>query len=232
MKRHLRKLFPGLVFTKLHKKEQPERITLIRIELEDTAKIHSMHFKSENVMTDPAVLKLCLFWLPDPVEDDSNEGHCTPYSAVKNVETTEADIPSLELGMTKNLKAAQKQKQAPSTSHVVTADSKNDALSDKSDQQKDKDPVVLQNSKSLTLHMLCTEWLCSCDVCWMPEAESTLTYRQTDRQSLSLAISNYKYSCGLVLLPPSNPNYKTTCAGQEFAVTFPYNCPIMSAVWV
>ena len=110
MKRHLRKLFPGLVFTKLYKKKQPERITFIRIELEDTLKIHSMHFKPENVMTDPAGLKLCLFWFPDSVEDDSNEGHCTPYSAVKNVETTEADIQSLELGMTKNLKAAQKQK--------------------------------------------------------------------------------------------------------------------------
>ena len=146
-----------------------------------------------------------LFWLPDPIVDENNEGHYKPYSVVKAEETTEADRPSLKLGAKKNLKPVPAQE----TQALVRLDSQTDG--DERDQVTfanvpSFDPTICsaQNARSIVVYIECEK----------PRVVYS-RHRLTDRQQMSLCLAasdDFEYTCGSVLLPPSNPHYKTiTC---------------------
>ena len=109
------------------------------------------------------------------------------------------------------------------------ADSKNDAQSDKNDQQKDKEPDAcadfpefdpaicsVQNAPSVV----------TCVECEKPRVVYS-RHRLTDRQQMSLtfAISDYEYSCGSILLPPSNPDYKSIMCRSGICCETPIQLP-------
>ena len=179
-----------------------------------------------------------LFWLPDPVVDDSNEGHYKPYSAVKGIETTEADRPSLK---DTRKKQAKKNSQACATqqginttetethvAHVEAGDPLEDQIEKNADANHVEvayaevpvfDPAICsaQNARSV---ILCVE----CEKPRVVYSRHRLTHRQ--QMPLTLTISNeYEYTCGSVLLPPSNPHYKTIMCRTEITCETPIQLP-------
>ena len=232
MKRHLRELFPGLDLSKLLKSTTRKNIHYqewIRRHCKETQYAFQIRkCDDRSCCLEPRLPAEQLFWLPDPVEDDSNEGHYKAYSVVKGVATTEADRPSLKFGVKKNLKAAQKETQAPGTPQVVRAESENDA--DKRDQVREEDPVTFADVPDFDPTICSAQNARSFVVCIECEKPRVVysRHRLTDRQqmSITLAISDdYEYTCGSVLLPPSSPHYKTIMCRLGICCETPIQLP-------
>ena len=100
IKRHLRELFPDLDLTKLQKtttrKNASDQEWMMRHCRQTVYAFQIRKCEERSCCLEPKLPAEQLFWLPDPVVDDSNEGHYKPYSAVKGIEATEADRPSLK----------------------------------------------------------------------------------------------------------------------------------------
>ena len=108
IKRHLRDLFLGLDLTKLLKsttrKNTPYQDWFKKHCKETQFAFQVRKCGDRLCCLEPRLPAEQLFWLPDPIADENNEGHYKPYSVAKGEETTEADRPSLKLGA-KNLES-------------------------------------------------------------------------------------------------------------------------------
>ena len=134
-----------------------------------------------------------LHWLPEPVLDETGD-HYLPYEAVKSQDTDEKDRPSLKPQKTKSTpKPSSTQSPQPSTStaqETATSDLTRTST-------KGGGMLAFHSAQTDRATIVCVE-------CQKPRVIYSNT-KLSQRQEVLLAInmSEYEYTCGSHLFPPS-----------------------------
>ena len=214
LKRHLRELFPALNLHKLQK-VHTKKVEEYQRWIEAHCKVSHYVFqirkcKDPSCCSAPVLSEAEV--LPDPVKDESGE-HFKVYEEVNGTETTEADRPS------PNDKQKKKAQKKQGETRTVEATGSNT-------EEVESEPVLMEGPKSSDDPRLCTvqnsRCLVSCVECRKPRV-IYLRHRLTERQqtSVAVAMSEFDYTCGSVLLPPENPMYKKIMCRSELTCETP-----------
>lgn len=233
LKRHLRELFPTLDLTKLQKSFTKKNSTYQEW-IQNHCKMTNYAFQirkcqDRNCCLPPTLTEQELFWLPDPVLDTEDTDHYLKYKQVKGRETTESDRPSLTESKRKNVKQPVPLKKAiPQTApsqeggQVEPQEQTSELENDDECSLPLFDPTICiaQNARGV---VVCTD-------CEKPRVIYS-RHKLTDRQqmSLSLAMSEYDYTCGSILLPPSNTMFKTVMCRTGITCETPIQLPFYSS---
>lgn len=221
-KRHLRELFPGLDLEKLTKANTGKNdIYNAWIANHCRSRNYTFQIKKCNDVACCIAPKLSpeeLHWLPDPVLDLTGN-HFKPYSEVKNTDTDDSDRPSVTLkvkakGIKEQNQQKKKKKEKTNTekggeSAVLEDDSEDDSVDIP---EPDAHLCIAQNARAVV----------SCVECRKPRLVYS-HHRLTDRQMMTivLATSEYDYTCGGPLLPPSNAMYKNVMCRTKISCNNP-----------
>ncbi|XP_033753387.1 uncharacterized protein LOC117336839 [Pecten maximus] len=214
LKRHLRELFPDLDLQKLTK-AHASKVESYTSWMASHSRSRHYTFqvrKCEDLSccSAPTLPREQLNWLPDPVLDASGD-HYRPYSEVEDMDTDEKDRPSL--------KAAPKRKEkrtadvgqpaaAENRGEGATAVDREPATSDQQEEDAalpEPDPHLCtsQNARAVV----------TCVECQKPRVIYS-RHKLTDRQTMTVALatSEFEYTCGSPLLPPTTSLYtKVMC---------------------
>ncbi|CAC5407819.1 unnamed protein product [Mytilus coruscus] len=202
LKRHLRELFPQLDLQKLqkvHTKKVADYVSWIEKHCKMIHYVFQIRKCSDrNCCLEPSLSAEKLQWLPDPVlEEDGN--HCKKYNDVKNQDTTEKDRPSLRQAKEKPVKRNKRNE----TVGINETDTNQNA-----NQSTESTPVLIEDNMLTSDPSLYTvqnaRSVCECIGCAKPRVVYS-HHRLTEWQQISLivAMSEYEYTCGSALLPPS-----------------------------
>jgi hypothetical protein len=216
-KRHMRELFPEMNVGKLQK-SHTKKIRSYQTWLENHSK--STHYVFQLRKCDDR--NCCLApsgplpsWLPDPVLDGTGE-HYLPYSEVRGSETTEKDRPSLNSKKTAVPEKKRSEQVDDSVQDDDAPESRDESMSNENEYieipESPANLCTVQNARSIT----------ECIECRKPRV--VYSYRKlTERLQYSLAvgISEWEYSCGSPLLPPSNPLYTSVMCRSSLTCETP-----------
>ena len=200
LKRHLRELFPDLDLAKLQKAHTSKVESYQKwIEIHCRSRNYTFQIrkcKEKNCCLPPRLTNEQMQWLPDPVLNETKE-HYKSYNEVKGTETNESDRPTLKakpmkekgLNFGKNAELNVTQENPEIDVHEeefgVPA--------------PDAHLCITQNATAIV----------ECVECRKPRVVYS-HHKLTDRQlmSFTISISDYEYTCGSPLLPPTNSMYK------------------------
>jgi len=224
-KRHLRELFAGLDLGKLNKaniSKNDSYNTWIANHCRERHYIFQIKKCNDVACCLPPTLSPEeLHWLPDPVSDLTGD-HFKPYSEIKNIDTDDADRPSLKIKAKVGEQDQQKQKKKTKTntekekifdSTVTDQESTMDSGDDSVDiPVPDAHLCITQNARAIV----------SCVECQKPRLIYS-HHRLTESQMMTvvLATSEYDYTCGGPLLPPCNTMYKNVMCRTSIACGSP-----------
>lgn len=202
LKRHLRELFPELNLEKLQK-VHTSKVETYQKWVESHCRSRQYTFqirkcKDENCCLPPRLTEEQMQWLPDPVLDDTKEHY---KSFTEGTETTESDRPTLKvkprkekalnLGTDAQLNATQENPEGDLNRNVEEEEF--------GIPSPDAHLCITQNARALV----------DCVECRKPRVIYS-HHKLTERQltSITISISEYEYTCGSPLLPPTNSLYK------------------------
>ena len=217
LKRHLRELFPDLDLNKLQK-VHTAKSQAYNAWISSHCKLRHYTFQIRKCKDDSCCLPTRipdeeLSWLPDPVLDSSGD-HYKPYAEVKGQDTNDDNRPSLMKGKktkkaavqpaTDNHRADDSTTEIPATEPPANETEcevavEQDIYKDPAFPVEDPQLCTTQNARAL---VTCTE-------CRKPRviySHQRLSERQ--KISITITVSEFDYSCGAPLLPPSNNSYK------------------------
>jgi hypothetical protein len=196
VKRHLRELFPQLDTEKLqkvHTKKVEDYNAWVAKHCKLSHYIFQIRKCGDLTCCSPSTLpQEELSWLPDPILKDPD--HYKSYQELKGIETTEADRPSLSIQKTKPKCNADKKK-----TESLNIESTNNSEDDERDIPVPLSPPDLYTVQNARAIATCIEYR-------KPRVIYS-KHRLTERQQTTVitSMSEYDFSCGAVLLPPSNP---------------------------
>jgi len=222
LKRHLHELFPDLNLTKLQKVHTSK--------VESYQKLIETHCRSRqytfqirkcrdvNCCLPPCLTDENMQWLPDPVLNETKE-HYKSYNEVKGTETNESDRPTLKAKPTKekglNLGT-------DAELNVTQENLENDVHEEEEFGVPTPDAhlCITQNARAIV----------ECVECRKPRVVYS-HHKLTDRQitSVTISISEYEYTCGSPLLPPTNSMYKKVMCRLNVNCNSHVEWPIMEA---
>ena len=235
LKRHLRELFPTLDLNKLQKTFTKKDVTYQEW-VQKHCRLTNYAFQirkcqDRDCCLPPTLTEEELFWLPDPVLDKDDKDHYLKYKQVKGKETTEADRPSLVDSKRKNVKQPVKAKKVvpqakPAQGSQVETQEQNNQTAEVEEEDICSlplfDPAVcsVQNARGSVV----------CIDCEKPRVIYS-RHKLTDRQQMTLALSmsEYDFTCGSAILPPSNDMFKTVMCRTGITCETPIQLPYYSS---
>lgn len=195
LKRHLRELFPNLDLKKLQK-VHTSKVESYQKWIETHCRSRQYTFqirkcRDENCCLPPRLRDEQMQWLPDPVLNETKD-HYKSYNEVKGTETNESDRPSLKAKPIK-----EKKLNLRATVNVTTSNPVNDIFEEEEFEVPTPDAhlCITQNARAIV----------ECVECRKPRVVYS-HHKLTERQimSFTISISEYEYTCGSPLLPPTN----------------------------
>jgi hypothetical protein len=233
LKRHLCELFPDLNIDRLQK-AHTQKIKSYNEWL--TAHCRSRHYSFQirkcgdrNCCLEPHSPPEDLQWLPDPVLDPDDRLHYKRYDTVKGTETTEEDRPSLKIP------AKTKKGQRPPTVPVVSApdapevperDTAHVPEGTSTIEAPDSQIIVAPFMSSDKCSVQTARLIVSCVECEKPRViycKNSLSERQ--KISLATSMSQFDYTCGAALLPPSHSLCQKVMTRGSLVCALPLEIP-------
>ncbi|XP_014676567.1 PREDICTED: uncharacterized protein LOC106816458 [Priapulus caudatus] len=237
VKRHLRELFPDMNLSKLQK-VHTSKVKSYTAWVEQHCRERHYTFQIKkcgdpNCCIPPRASNLS--WLPDPVLDESGE-HYLKYKEVmsRNNDTTEADRPSLKPVKEKpqrkrTSQALENQAETGDSQQMDTSDPSQDAETpvcrvslqtpENIPSTSDLHDTSLYTAQNARATVYCTE-------CRKPRViYSKQRLSQRHKLTLTLVMSEYDYTCGAPLLPPTCSISKTVMCRTGISCGCPVENP-------
>ncbi|WAR05994.1 LOW QUALITY PROTEIN: hypothetical protein MAR_021363 [Mya arenaria] len=222
LKRHLRELFPDLDLDKLqkvHTNRCAEYVDWKTRHCRETQYTFQVRKCSNSTCCPPKQLgEEKLMWLPEPELDETRE-HFLNYEEAKQKETTEKDRPSLQVQKVKKTtnqprtavsnesRQENSNEPRPGNSTVTRPENSEESRSGGNSTLVNEEPVEINRRVDVPLSTQNARAIATCIECRKPRVVYSKT-KLSQRKEVLLAtcLSDYDYSCGAQLFPPSAPS--------------------------